>query len=69
MYTDIVVKKNPKYGEIVRVKFDDKIFRAKVLGKSSGTYTVFLMDVGKTINVFTDDILVISNDLKNVSTR
>lgn len=66
IFLDIVVKKNPKYEDVVRVKFEDKIFRAKVIGKSEETYLVFLIDIGKQINVSADNIFDISNDLKNV---
>lgn len=63
---DITVKNNPKYGEILKVKYEDKIFRAKVLNTFGKTYTVFLMDIGKNINVSADEIFEISNELKNV---
>lgn len=51
------------------MKFDDKIVRAELIGKSCETYNVFLIDIGKHVNVFSDEIFEISNDLKNVSTH
>lgn len=60
------MKKNPKFGEILKVKYEEKIFRAKVLSKSGKMYTVFLIDIGKNINVSADELFEISNDLKNV---
>ncbi|XP_026818102.1 uncharacterized protein LOC113557019 isoform X2 [Rhopalosiphum maidis] len=66
MAKDIVVKKNLKYKDIVRVKFEEKIFRAKVLDKCGHKYSVFLMDIGKNINVLADDIFELPSTLKNI---
>lgn len=64
---DAVVKKNPKYKDIVRVKFEDEIFRAEVLEKCGEMYSVFLIDIGKNINVLADNIFELPNNLKNVT--
>lgn len=66
IFLDIAVKRNVKYEDVVRVKFEGNIFRAKVLDKSEETYTVFLIDIGKQINVSADNIYDIPNDLKTV---
>jgi len=56
----------PKYKDIVRVKCEDKIFRAKVLDKCEEKYSVFLIDIGKNINVLADNIFELPSSLKNV---
>lgn len=67
VFIDITIKKNPTNGDEVRVKFEERIFRAVVLGKSREKYSVLLVDIGKKINVYSDDIFESSNDLKIVS--
>lgn len=63
----IILKENPKYKDIVRVKFEEKIFRAQVLGKCERKYSVFLMDIGKIIDVLDNNIFELPNSLKNVT--
>lgn len=65
----MVVKQNPiNYGDIIRVQFGGKVFRAQVIDrKSKETYTVFLMDNGKSINVSANSMFEIPEDLKTVS--
>ncbi|XP_029347622.1 uncharacterized protein LOC100166817 isoform X3 [Acyrthosiphon pisum] len=63
---DIIVKKNPKYKDIVRVKFEEKIFRAEVLDKCGEKYSVFLIDIGKNIDVLGCNIYELPNSLKNI---
>uniref|UniRef100_A0A2S2R425 Tudor domain-containing protein n=2 Tax=Sipha flava TaxID=143950 RepID=A0A2S2R425_9HEMI len=63
---DITIKKNPKRGEILKVKYEEKIFRAKVLDAFGKMYTVFLIDIGKNISVSADEVFEISNESKNV---
>lgn len=48
------------------MKYEEKIFRAKVLNTFENMYTVFLIDIGKNINVSADKVFEISNELKNV---
>lgn len=64
---DIIVKENPKYKDIVRVKFEENIYRAKVLDKLGNKYSVFLIDLGKNIDVFDSNIFELPNSLKNVT--
>lgn len=52
---------------MVRVKFENKLFRANVFGKSGETYTAFLIDIGRQIEVIARDIYDISDDLKKVN--
>lgn len=52
---------------MVRVRFENKLFRAKILKKSEETYTAFLIDIGRQIEVIARDIYEISDDLKKVS--
>lgn len=66
MAKDIVIKKNPKYKDIVRVKFEENIVRAKVLDKCGEKYSVFLIDIGKNIDVLACDIFELPNSLKNI---
>ncbi|KAE9524914.1 hypothetical protein AGLY_014964 [Aphis glycines] len=66
MAKDMVVKETPKYKDIVRVKFEDKIFRAKVLDKCEEKYSVFLIDIGKNINVLAENIFELPSSLKNI---
>jgi len=65
----MAIKKNPKYGDKVRVKFDEQIFRAEVISKSEENYCVLLVDMGKEINVCINNIFESTNDLENVSTN
>jgi hypothetical protein len=51
------------------VKYEEKIFRAKVLDAFGKMYTVFLIDIGKNISVSADEVFEISNESKNVCTR
>lgn len=67
IFLDLTVRKNPKFEEIVWVKFEDKMSRAKILEKSEKMYTVFLLDIGKSLCVSADNIFEMSNDLKQVS--
>jgi len=64
---DIIVKKNPKYKDIVRVKFEEKMFRAEVLEKCGEKYFVFLIDIGKNIDVLGYNIYELPNSIKNVT--
>jgi len=64
---DIIVKEDPKYKDIVRVKFEENIYRAKVLDKRGKMYSVFLMDLGKNIDVLDNNIFELPNSLKNVT--
>ncbi|XP_022168298.1 uncharacterized protein LOC111032328 isoform X2 [Myzus persicae] len=66
MENGIILKENPKYKDIVRVKFEEKIFRAQVLGKCERKYSVFLMDIGKIIDVLDNNIFELPNSLKNI---
>lgn len=52
---------------MVRVKFENKLFRANVLTKSGETYTAFLIDIGRKIEVIATDIYAIPDNLKKVS--
>ncbi|KAL4141977.1 hypothetical protein QTP88_004511 [Uroleucon formosanum] len=63
---DIIVKKYPKYKDIVRVQFEEKMFRAKVLDKCGEKYSVFLIDIGKNIDVLGYNIYELPNSLKNI---
>jgi len=49
------------------VKFEENIFRAKVLAKCGNKYSVFLMDIGKNIDVLDNNIFELPNSLKNVT--
>jgi len=49
------------------VKFEEKIFRAKVLDKRGEKYSVLLIDIGKSIDVLDYNIFELPNSLKNVT--
>jgi len=49
------------------VKFEEKMFRAKVLVKCGEKYSVFLIDIGKNIDVLGYNIYELPNSLKNVT--
>jgi len=49
------------------VKFEENIFRAEVLEKCGEKYSVFLIDIGKNINVLGSNIYELPNCLKNVT--
>lgn len=66
IFLDMTIKRNPKFEEIVWVKFEEKMYRAKVFAKSGEEYTVFLMDVGKKIQVSADYMIEIPKNLKQV---
>lgn len=67
LFVDITPKTNLKYGDMVRVKFENKLFRANVVRKSGETYTAFLIDIGRQVEVIAKDIYEISDYLKKVS--
>lgn len=47
----------------------EKLFRAKIIGKSGENFTLFLIDIGKTEIMFADNIFELSDDLKKVRTE
>lgn len=49
------------------MKFEEKMVRAEVHNKAENMYTVFLLDMGKSISVSADNIFEMSNNLKQVS--
>ncbi|VVC40574.1 Hypothetical protein CINCED_3A001375 [Cinara cedri] len=63
---DIVVKNKPKYGDIVRVKYEKYLVRAKVHDKSGLLYTVELLDIGRYLKVLIDNIYELPYDLKKI---
>lgn len=48
------------------MKFEENIFRAKVINNGEKEYSVFLIDIGKHINVLADNIFELPNSLRNV---
>lgn len=49
------------------MQFEEKMFRAKVLDKCGEKYSVFLIDIGKNIDVLGYNIYELPNSLKNVT--
>lgn len=49
------------------MQFEEKMFRAKVLDKCGEKYSVFLIDIGKNIDVLGYNIYELPNTLKNVT--
>lgn len=67
IFLDLKVRKNTKFDDVVWVKFEENIVRAKVLTIIEKMYIVFLMDIGKSISVSADNIFEMPNNLKLVS--
>jgi len=51
------------------VNFEEKMFRAEVLTKCGEKYSVFLIDIGKNIDVLGYNIYELPNSLKNVCNK